>query len=101
MPRRKRMTAKMMSARGQHEAAVMKLRDGLTSARTDAERGDMVRDYLDVLENAGYWQLLVDEVDNLFKTSPQVAKDGWWAYLKKTKRQRWKRRRAMRRNASR
>ncbi|HYE18466.1 MAG TPA: tetratricopeptide repeat protein, partial [Tepidisphaeraceae bacterium] len=82
-PMWKRMAAKMLSARNQHEAAALRIRDALAAARTDAERGDLVRDYLDILEAGKNWGQLQAEVDQLFVKAPAVAKDGWWAYVKR------------------
>jgi tetratricopeptide (TPR) repeat protein len=77
------MLAKIYSTRGQHERAALKIREALA---IDPRNGEVFRDYLDVLEAANtrvMWQQLQAEVERALAADPNLAKTGWWIYVKR------------------
>lgn len=88
-----RMEAKAKSAQNKHDEAAIKIREALANipqAKDPREveavnllRGEVVRDYLDILEAGKNWTQLELEVDELFKRAPELAKTGDWAYVKR------------------
>ena len=91
----KRMLAKLWSARGMHDKATIKIREALDAetARVNAlppaqrlaasQNGEILRDYLDILETAKNWPLLLEEVKRVFEADPKVANTGWMFYIKR------------------
>lgn len=81
----KRMLAKLWSARAVseksaalHDKATQKIREALAAAPGN---GDLIRDYLDILENAKNWKQLQMETEQVFKAQPNLP-DSWWYYVK-------------------
>ncbi|MDB5319526.1 MAG: hypothetical protein JWN40_1157 [Phycisphaerales bacterium] len=76
----KRMQAKMYSVRGMHDRAAVKIRDALA---VDATNGELLRDYLDILEGGRMWPQLLTEVDRVLAADKGIAEKGWWVYVKR------------------
>jgi tetratricopeptide (TPR) repeat protein len=76
----KRMQAKMYSARGLHERAALKIREALVA---DSRNGELLKDYLDILETGRMWPQLLAETERVFSTDREVVAKGWWAYVKR------------------
>jgi tetratricopeptide (TPR) repeat protein len=76
----KRMMAKMMSLRGQHEQAARTIRDAWV---LDPKNGDIVKEYFDILEAGKFWDQLKTETTNLIKGDKSIEEKGWWVYVKR------------------
>jgi tetratricopeptide (TPR) repeat protein len=86
----KRMLAKVYSTRGVseqssalHERAARKIREALA---IEPRNGDLLHDYLDILEAANtklMWAQLQTEVERALAADPNLAKNGWWLYVKR------------------
>ena len=76
----KRMLAKMYSTRALHERAALKIREALA---IDPRNGEVFRDYLDILEAGKMWAQLQAEIERAFAGDPNLAKTGWWVYVKR------------------
>ncbi len=81
----KRMLGKLWSARAVqeksaplHEKATAKIREALALAPTS---GEVLSDYLSILESAKNWRQLLAETDQVFKTVPKAAETGWGFYV--------------------
>lgn len=77
-----RMQAKLWSVRGQHEKAALRIRDALAIA-DEKMKGELLRDYMDILEAGKNWRQLLAECDQVFRASPQAANEAWWIYVKR------------------
>jgi predicted Zn-dependent protease len=76
----KRMQSKMFSARAMHDRAVLKIREAL---EVDHTNGELLRDYLDILEAGRMWGQLLAETDRVFSLDKNMAANGWWVYVKR------------------
>ena len=76
----RRMLAKMYSARKQGEKAAVTIREAFALEPTN---GELVRDYLEILETGKYWQLLETECDRLLHGDKNLADKAWWIYVKR------------------
>jgi len=76
----KRMLAKMYSARNMHERAALKIREALSVDRTN---GELLRDYLDILEAGRMWPQLLAETEGALAADKNLAATGWWVHVKR------------------
>jgi tetratricopeptide (TPR) repeat protein len=86
----KRMQAKLYSERGMHEKAALKIREALAIDTQNANEikgyqrnGELVRDYLDILESGKLYAQLFTETQNVLSTDKAMAEKGWWIYVKR------------------
>ncbi len=74
------MQAKMYSARAMHERAAIKIREALA---VDSSNGELLRDYLDILEGGRMWPQLLTETERLLAVDKGIAATGWWVYVRR------------------
>jgi tetratricopeptide (TPR) repeat protein len=76
----RRMLAKMYSARKQPEKAALAIREAIV---LEPKNGDLIQDYLNILEAGKYWQQLQAECDILINGDKELSEKGWWIYVKR------------------
>jgi len=70
----------MYSARNMHDRAALKIREALAMEPTN---GELLRDYLDILEAGRMWPQLLAETERVLGVDKNLAATGWWVHVKR------------------